>query len=42
MNPFFTTSTKLTGAHMNRMDVNNVFTYSGGFMNWIADIVKDG
>ena len=28
--------------YMNRMDVNNVFTYSGGFMNWIADIVKDG
>jgi hypothetical protein len=28
--------------YMNRMDANNVFTYSGGFMNWIADIVKDG
>lgn len=28
--------------YMNRMDANNVFTYSGGFMNWIADIVKEG
>jgi len=28
--------------YMNRMDANNVFTYSGGFTNWIADIVKDG
>ena len=26
--------------YMNRMDVNNVFTYSGGFVNWVTQILN--
>jgi len=25
---------------MNCMDVNNVFTYSGGFVNWVTQILN--
>lgn len=27
--------------YINRMNVNNIFTYSGGFVEWIAKILKD-
>ena len=26
--------------YMNRMDVNNVFTFSGGFVEWIDQILR--
>jgi hypothetical protein len=26
--------------YMNRMDVNNVFTYSEGFVNWVTQILN--
>jgi hypothetical protein len=26
--------------YMNRMDVNNVFTYSGGFVDWVTQILN--
>ena len=26
--------------YINRMNVNNIFTYSGGFVEWIAKILK--
>jgi hypothetical protein len=28
--------------YMNRMDVNNIFTYSGGFVEWIDKVLTAG